>query len=135
MKIPLLAGALLLAASGLAAAHGGDGYREGRVISVEPRFVVSFGTRYPDGFSVLYESGGSRYWTYSPYRPGPVIVLPPRPVYYYGPPRHGWHGHRDWDRHRDWRDDRRDDRRDDWRDGRRDDWRDGRDGRRDGGWR
>jgi hypothetical protein len=124
MKIQLLAGALLLAASGLAAAHGGDGYREGRVISVEPRFVVSFGTRYPDGFSVLYESGGSRYWTHSPYRPGPVIMLPPRPVYYYGPPPHrDWHGHRDWDR-RDWdrRHDGRGDRRE-WRDDRRE-WRD-----------
>ena len=124
MKIPLLAGALLLAASGLAAAHGGDGYREGRVISVEPRFVVSFGTRYPDGFSVLYESGGSRYWTYSSYRPE-LIVLPSRPVCYTRPPRHGWHGHRDWDRRADWRDERRDwrahDRQDDWRERYRDD--------------
>ncbi len=103
----LLIGAALLAASGIASAHDGHGYREGRVISVEPRFVVSFGSRYPDGFRVLYESGGSRYWTYSSYRPGPVILLPPRPVYYGPYPRRDWHDDHGWDRRHDRRDDRR----------------------------
>lgn len=108
--------------SGAALAHGSYGY--GRVIEVEPRVSISFGTGYYDGFRVLFESGGQRYWTYTPYRPGHVIVLPPphrmQPV----PPhvvRHhyGWKDHRRWDDRRDWRDDRRHDRRDDRRDDRR----------------
>lgn len=102
----ILIGAALLAASGIAAAH--DGYRHGRVISVEPHFVVSFGTRHADGFRILYESGGHRYWTHSYHRPGPVIVVPPRPVYYYAPhPRYDRH----WDHRHDHRYDRHDDRR------------------------
>jgi hypothetical protein len=111
MLKPLILGAALLAASGLASAHD-DGYRHGRVITVEPNFVFSFGSRYPDGFRVLVESGGSRYWTYSAYRPGPVIMLPPRPVYYAPYPRRDWDGDRGWER----RHERRHDRRDDWHD-------------------
>jgi hypothetical protein len=86
----LLLATTLLAASGASFAH--DGY--GRVVSVEPHFVISFGTRQPDGFRVLYESGGGRYWTHTSYYPGRTIVLPPpyrvERVYYrdYG---------RDWD--------------------------------------
>jgi hypothetical protein len=123
----LLIATALLTASGTALAYGGDGY--GRVVTVEPHFVFSFGSRHHDGFNVLYESGGSHYWTHSNYRPGPVIVLPPHPV------RHVYH-HRGWDDRHDWRHDRRDwhhDRRDDrhgWRDDRHDDRRDDRHDRR-----
>lgn len=105
--------AALLTASGTALAHGGHGY--GRVVTVEPHFVLSFGTRHHDGFRVLYETGGQRYWTYTSYRPARTIVLPPRqrvhPVYHYGSYRNHWDGRRDWHDRRDWRDDRRDHRR------------------------
>jgi hypothetical protein len=115
----LMIATALLTASGTALAHGDSGY--GRVVSVEPHFVISFGTPYPDGFRVLYETGGARYWTTTPYRPGPTILLPPRyrvqNVYH----------HREY-RRDDWRDDRRHD----WRDDHRDNRRDRRDGRRDG---
>lgn len=104
----LLIATALLTASGTALAHSDRGY--GRVVAVEPHFVISFGTRQHDGFSVLYESGGSRYWTHTPYYPGHTIVLPP-------PHRvqHVYH-HRDYgnqwkDHHHDRRDDRREHRR------------------------
>ena len=112
----LLLATALLTASGASFAHDGD-YGYGRVVSVEPRFVVSFGTREPDGFRVLYESGGDRYWTYTSYYPGPRIVLPPpyrvERVYYrdYGRDRgeRGWNHRRGgWD---GWRDERREHRR------------------------
>jgi hypothetical protein len=48
-------------------------------VQVEPQFTISFGTRHHDGFRVLYESGGTHYWTHTPYRPSHVIVLPPPP--------------------------------------------------------
>ena len=110
----LLIATALLTASGTALAHGGDGY--GRVVTVEPNIVVSFGTRHHDGFRVLYESGGSRYWTHTPYRPSHTILLPPRHrvqhVHHYRD-----YGYRDygrgWDERRGWNDHR-----DDWRDGR-----------------
>ncbi len=116
----LLIATALLTASGTAFAHGDYG----RVVSVEPHFAISFGSRHHDGFRVLYESGGSRYWTHTPYHPGHVIVLPPqhrvRHVHhhrdYYG---HGWDGRRDWDD--------RDDHRDGWRGERREHRRHGRD--------
>ena len=104
----LLISTALLTASGAVLAHGDAGY--GRVIAVEPRVSVSFGTGYYDGFRVLYESGGSHYWTYAPRYPGDVIVLPPphrvRHVHrYYG---HGWDDEDGWsDRHDGWRDGRR----------------------------
>ena len=109
----LLLATALLTESGASFAHGGgDGY--GRVVSVEPRFVVSFGTRERDGFRVLYESGGARYWTTTSYYPGPTIVLPPpyqvERVYYrdYGDDR-GWdHRRGGWD---GWRHERREHRR------------------------
>jgi hypothetical protein len=95
----------LLITSGTALAHSDYGY--GRVVTVEPHFVISFGTRHHDGFRVLVESGGTRYWTHTPYHPGHVIVLPPprhREMHVHHPRdyRRGWN-----DRH-DWRDDRRD---------------------------
>jgi hypothetical protein len=76
------------------------------VVTVEPTFSISFGSRHHDGFRVLVESGGTRYWTHTLHHPGPVIVLPPpryrvQPVYYHDYGR-GWD-----DRRGDWRDDRR----------------------------
>lgn len=98
----LLIATALLAASGTAIARGDDGH--GRVISVEPHFVISFGTRHHDGFRVLYESGGARYWTHTQYRPSRVIVLPPpyRVMHeqHYRDYGRGWDGHHDrrgWD--------------------------------------
>jgi hypothetical protein len=71
----LLIAAALLTASSASFAHGGS-YGYGRVVSVEPNFVISFGTHRPDGFRVLYESGGSRYWTRTSYYPGPPSCCP-----------------------------------------------------------
>lgn len=108
----LLIATALLTASGSALAH--DNYGYGRVVSVEPSISVSFGTGYYDGFRVLYESGGSRYWTHTPYRPGPTIMLPPPyQVRYMHAHRDQWRG---WNDRHDGRD-----RRDGWRDGWRDD--------------
>lgn len=122
----LLIATALLTTSGAALASGGYGH--GRVISVEPHFSISFGTRHHDGFRIMYESGGHHYWTHSYHRPGHHIVLPPRHRVYYGHPGHhyGWKGHDKhyWKGHRDdWHDDRRDRRRDhrDHRDDRRHD--------------
>jgi hypothetical protein len=98
----LLIAGVLLTASGASFAHGDD-YGYGRVVAVEPHVVISFGTCYPDGFRVLYESGGARYWTHTAYYPDRVIVLPP--------PYQAEHRYRrDWDdrgwnrRHDGWRD-------------------------------
>jgi hypothetical protein len=124
----LLIATTLLVASGTAIAR--SDYGHGRVVSVEPHFVLSFGTRHHDGFRVLYESGGTRYWTHSPYHPGHVIVLPPpHRVTYVRPYRE--YGYREYDR--GWDDRRgRKDRRDDWRDDRREHRNDRRDQRRHG---
>lgn len=120
----LLIATTLLTASGTALAHSDYGY--GRVVTVEPHFAISFGTRHHDGFRVLYESGGSRYWTHTPHRPGPVIVLPPqhhvKHVYRYRDYGHGWDHRRDWNDRREWND-----RRDGWRQDRREHRRHGRD--------
>lgn len=106
----LMIAAALLTASGTALAHDRHGY--GRVVTVEPQFVVSFGTRHHDGFRVLYETGGQRYWTHTTYRPAHTIVLPPHHrahhVHHYGGSRNNWDDRRDWHDRRDWRDDRRD---------------------------
>ena len=121
----LLIATTLLSASGAAMAHGSD---YGRVVSVEPHFSISFGTRHHDGFRVLYESGGDHYRTYTPYRPSHTIVLPPRHqvrhVYNYRDSGYRDYG-RDWDKrhkgnkHRnDWDDGSRDKRRDHRRHGR-----------------
>lgn len=124
----LLIATALLAASGTAIAR--SDYGHGRVIAVEPGVSVSFGTGYRDGFRVLYESGGTRYWTHSPYHPGHVIVLPPphrvthvRHYREYGYREYG----RGWDDRRG-----RKDRRDDWREDRREHRNDRRDQRRHG---
>ena len=69
----LLIATALLTASGTALAHSDHGY--GRVVAVEPHFAISFGSPYPNGFRVLVESGGARYWTHTSYRPGPMIML------------------------------------------------------------
>ena len=91
----LLIATTLLTVSATAHAHSDHGY--GRVVAVEPHFAISFGSPYPNGFRVLVESGGARYWTHTSYRPGPMIMLPPpayRPIYH----DHGYRG--DWgDRH------------------------------------
>jgi len=115
----LLLATALVTASGTALAHSDYGY--GRVVSVEPHFSISFGTRHHDGFRVLYESGGTRYWTHTPHHPGHVIVLPRhqyrvKHVHHYRDYGHGWDDRRDG-----WRDDRREhrsDRRDHRRHGR-----------------
>lgn len=121
----LLIATTLLAASGAALASDRAGY--GRVVTVEPQFSISFGTRHNDGFRVLYESGGHQYWTQTSYHPGHTIVLPPphRRVEYVSYERdygHGWrNNHRGWNDHqRGWRDDRREHRRHDRREHRRD---------------
>ncbi|MGK2951614.1 MAG: hypothetical protein ACSLEZ_04400 [Thiobacillus sp.] len=112
----LLIATALLTASGAVLAHNDSVY--GRVISIEPRVSIAFGSGgYYDGFRVLYESGGSRYWTTTPYRPSHTIVLPPRHHvhhgYQYRYPKGGWDDRRydqrdDRDRHRGGhRDDRR----------------------------
>lgn len=101
--------------SGAALAHGDYGY--GRVIEVEPRVSVSFGTGYYDGFRVLFESGGQRYWTHTPYRPGPMIVMPPAYRMYPVPP-HAVRHYPGWDDRRGWRNDYRHDRRHDRHDDR-----------------
>lgn len=99
----LLIATALLTASGSALAHDDRVY--GRVVHVEPSISVSFGSGRHDGFRVLYESGGTRYWTYSPYYPGHTIVVPHhhtvQHVYHYRDHR------RDWDDRRDWHDGRR----------------------------
>ncbi|HUX31156.1 MAG TPA: hypothetical protein VMV78_11115 [Thiobacillus sp.] len=126
LRILLIATALL-AASGSALAHNDRTY--GRVIAVEPRISVSFGTGYHDGFRVLVESGGSRYWTDMPHHPGRAIVLPPphRVTYV----RHYRdYGYRDYGR--GWDDRGRKDQRDNWREDRREHRSDRRDQRRHG---
>lgn len=92
----LLIATALLSTSGTALASGG--YSHGRVISVEPHFSISFGTRHHDGFRVMYESGGHHYWTHTIDRPSHYFVLPPHhEVYYEHPGRH--HGGKGHDRH------------------------------------
>lgn len=67
----------LLVASGSALAWDGYDRSYGHVVSVEPHFVLSFGGgRHHDGFRVLYEVGGSRYWTHSHHHPGHTILVP-----------------------------------------------------------
>jgi hypothetical protein len=103
----LVLAAGLLAASGPTLAYDDPGYRHGRVISVEPHVVISFGNRHHDGTRILYESGSHPVWTSnSHYRPTPVIILPPR----YVKTVH-LHRHHDWDDRHDWRHDRCDHRR------------------------
>lgn len=119
----LLIATTLLATSGAALANDRAGY--GRVVTVEPHFSISFGTRHHDGFRVLYESGGHQYWTQTSYHPGHTIVLPPphqrvEYVVYERDYGHGWGHHRGWNGHqRGWRDNSREHRRHDRREHRR----------------
>lgn len=101
-RILLLTGALLTA-SGTVLAHGTPVY--GRVIQVEPRLSVSFGTGRYDGFRVRYESGGNRYWTHTTYRPGPTILVPQYVPVTHVPRYHSDHG-RGWNDRRSWHDGR-----------------------------
>ena len=117
----LMSATLLLASSG---AWANDGYVYGRVINVEPSINISIGGhRHQNGYRVLYETGGERYWTHSDYRPRDVIYVP-RPVYvqpvqnYYYQGDNGHHGGRgdyrgDNGHHRGWGDYRED--RHEWR--------------------
>lgn len=114
----LLIATALLTTSGAALARDGQEY--GRVISVEPSFSISFGTRHHDGYRVQYESGGHHYWTHSPHHPGHRFVLPPHHFVQSGYFVQPGYGYRDqgWDRHdrhhwRGHREDRRHDRHDD----------------------
>jgi hypothetical protein len=103
LRKSLIAVALLAASTGVMAGHGDFVY--GRVVTVEPNFVISFSSgRHQDGFRILYESGGQRYWTYSHYHPGHVIWVP-RPVGYYHYPKH----HHEYRYQHEWKD-----RRGDW---------------------
>jgi len=98
LRNTLVAAALLTTSAGAMAGH--DDYAYGRVISVEPNFVISFGnSQRQDGFRIRYELGGNYFWTHSHHRPGHVIWVP-RPISHVV---HHYPGHRD--RH-DWRDDR-----------------------------
>jgi hypothetical protein len=104
----LIIAASLLAASGSALAY--DDFRHGRVISVEPSFSISFGSRHHDGYRILYESGGQRYWHHSHSYPRHTYIVPSHSVHYgYGHYQHGWKHHRDDDRY-ERRHDRRHDR-------------------------
>lgn len=88
--------ALALVAASTAAVAGRDDYVYGRVVSVEPHFVISIGGgRQYDGFRVLYDVGGQRYWTHSHRHPGHTIWVPrPYPPmvhhYRYRYDRPGW---------------------------------------------
>jgi hypothetical protein len=95
LRKTLISAALLLASSG---AWARDGYISGHVINVEPSITISVGGhRHQNGYRVLYETGGERYWTHSDYRPHDVIYVP-RPVYvqpvqnYYYRGDNGHHG-------------------------------------------
>ena len=106
----LLIASALLTASGAALAWDDHGHRYGQVVSVEPHFSISFGTRHHDGFRVVYESGGGYYSTYTPYRPHHTIVLPPRHqvhhVYHYRDEGHHGYKHHKRNKYReDWDDD------------------------------
>lgn len=109
----LMIAVALLGTSGSAMARGSYdyGHDTGRVISVEPYFSISFGSRHHDGFRVLYESGGDHYWTHTTYRPSHTIVLPPRHqvhhVYHYSDYGYGRDKRHKWKRQRDDRDDTR----------------------------
>lgn len=130
LRNTFIAAALLAASAGAMAGHDDRVY--GRVIAVEPNFVISFGSgSYQDGFRVRYELGGNHFWTHSHHHPGHMIWLPhhARPVIHH--PHHPHHWKHKWhdahhDRHDHW--DRRGDGR---RDGHRSDGRHGRDHDRD----
>ena len=121
LRKTLIAASLLIASGSVLA---NDNYVHGRVITVQPSISVSVGGGHHDnGFRVLYESGGQRYWTHSDYYPRDVIYVPRpvevQPVYYSDRSyrrdegyRHGWrdehHGWRGHDRdHDDYDHDRR----------------------------
>lgn len=94
LRKTLIAAALLAASAG-AMAH--DGYVYGRVVTVEPNFVISFGSGGYNGYRILYEVGGRHYWTHRHYHPGHTIWVP-RPVVHhvYHHKHHYWHQGHDW---------------------------------------
>jgi hypothetical protein len=115
-KKTLFAGLLAFSAAVPVLAHGGyyDDYVDARVIRVEPQLSFAYSNwGGNDAFRILYEWGGSQYWTYGPRHPGSwVRVRPPRVVHHYYQPSYRYERHHEY-RH-DWRDDdrRRDGRRD-----------------------
>lgn len=106
LRKTLVATVLLAASTGAMA----DDYVYGRVVKVEPNFVISFSSGGYNGYRILYEVGGRHYWTHSHRHPGHVIWVP-RPVVYHvyhhnhhhkHDYRHDWK-HNDW-KHNGWRD-------------------------------
>jgi hypothetical protein len=102
LRIPLLATALF-GASTAALANGGydDDYSHGRVV-VEPRVIITYGGRHPDGVNIVYQPSSYAFWVVAPYRPAPYIVPPPYMHRVY--PIHSsspyWEHERDTNRHR-----------------------------------
>lgn len=90
LRKSLIAIALLGAST---AAMASDDRIYARVVTVEPQFVFSFGSRHHDGFRVRYEVGGQHYWTHSHHHPGQVIWVAPPPRYYGHHPRHHYKRH------------------------------------------
>jgi hypothetical protein len=100
----LLVSSAMLAASGVAFAHGGYAY------SSEPSVAFSVGTGPYSGFSMSYSSGP--YWGPAVYGPAPVVVVPPphyrvypvpsgyayRHRHHHGGGHHRGHGHSRHDR-------------------------------------
>ena len=102
LRIPLLAAALF-GASTAALANGGyyDDYNYNRVI-VEPRVVISYGSRHHDGVGIVYQPSSHPFWGVAPYRPAPYFVPPPPmrrvyPIHSYSP---YWEHERHTNRHR-----------------------------------
>jgi hypothetical protein len=102
LRTSLIAAALLTASTG-ALAHQND---YARVVTVEPHWVVSYGSPYPNSFQVFYEAGGYPYWTRS-YGPPVRVIRAPYPVYGHpdGHPAYGYedkhHDRHDYGHHGD----------------------------------
>lgn len=122
LRTMFVALSMLAASTGALAGHDDRVY--GRVVSVEPSFVISLGGgRHHDGFRIRYEFGGHHYWTHSHHHPGHYIWVPRpygyivhHPHHHYDDWRGRWddrrrydhnHGHNHGRRHDDRWDDRR----------------------------